>query len=309
MKILCLLAITALVLLASPAFGGLRTPGEYTGIVIFDHWDTCYLYSGLSLMYIAESEKEILRPYEGKAISIDAKIVDQPINPGDGLIKKFQLIGEEPVKPNRLESAGLKLTTTERTGAGDKWPSFEIALENQSIKSIVIDPFEIAPTVFGLREKADYFSPSDGLSDAKITRRDFGSMVGWGLGIASTPPPPIPDGFQESDSQKSSVVQHFSVDLMDADSLPRSFELGPGQKRAFTVEIQAPSGEYQLLFGYSSRAVSNKVRFFVVDNLFSNTAEKNQIDNIFSAENSVPSLFVSYSNNLVQPGESYENTN
>ena len=33
---------------------GLRAPGKYSGVVIFDRWDGCTLYSGIYVMYVSE---------------------------------------------------------------------------------------------------------------------------------------------------------------------------------------------------------------------------------------------------------------
>src|SRR5215472_16176797 len=99
-----------LFLLTAAVFGGERGPGKYSGIVIFDHWDTCYLYSGNYLMYISDGKKEILRPFQGKSIEIDAEEVFQPINPGDGLITRFKIVGPAPTKEDLPTIDGLKLT-------------------------------------------------------------------------------------------------------------------------------------------------------------------------------------------------------
>jgi hypothetical protein len=58
-------AIGALALLA---YAGLRGPGKYCGVVVFDRWDTCFLLSGPYITSISENVKNGLRPYAGKAI-------------------------------------------------------------------------------------------------------------------------------------------------------------------------------------------------------------------------------------------------
>ena len=80
------------------AFGGIRGPGKYNGVVIFDRWGGCYLHSGVYLMAISEEAKESLRAYRGKPVLIDAQEVFQPMNPGDGLITKLMVLGpaQEP---------------------------------------------------------------------------------------------------------------------------------------------------------------------------------------------------------------------
>jgi hypothetical protein len=61
-------ALAIFLLLTGAAGGAIRGPGKYSGVVIFDRWDTCYLYSGTSLMYMSQRVKESLRPYRDKAI-------------------------------------------------------------------------------------------------------------------------------------------------------------------------------------------------------------------------------------------------
>jgi hypothetical protein len=62
--VLCILSLC----LSLPCRAGLRGPGKYCGVVVFDRWDSCTLYSGVFLMYISEGEKEKLRRYSGLAV-------------------------------------------------------------------------------------------------------------------------------------------------------------------------------------------------------------------------------------------------
>src|SRR5690349_24452373 len=80
-------------LMSSFLIAGIRGPGRYSGVVFFDRWGGCILFSGVYLMYISEEVKDSLRSYEGQAIGIDAQQVVQPLNPGDGLIKRFKIVG------------------------------------------------------------------------------------------------------------------------------------------------------------------------------------------------------------------------
>src|SRR5579863_6398400 len=88
---------TLIACLTTAAIGGIRGPGKYSGVVIFDRWGGCILFSGVYLMYVSDSVKDQLREYEGQAIEIDALIdaleVKQPINPGDGLIRRLKILG------------------------------------------------------------------------------------------------------------------------------------------------------------------------------------------------------------------------
>ena len=40
------------------AIAGIRGPGIYNGVVIFDRWGACYLYSGVYLMPVSEKVKD-----------------------------------------------------------------------------------------------------------------------------------------------------------------------------------------------------------------------------------------------------------
>ena len=82
--------------LAFVARAGIRGPGKYCGVIVFDRWDTCFLLSGPYITYISEKVKEDLRTYKGQAIQVDALDVFQPKNPGDALIRKYKIIGPAP---------------------------------------------------------------------------------------------------------------------------------------------------------------------------------------------------------------------
>src|SRR5690242_15599258 len=145
------LPVTVLLfLLATSALGGDRGPGKYAGIVIFDRWDTCYLYSGTYLMHISDKTKEVLRVYEGKSILIDAKEVFQPINPGDGLITKFEVLGDAETKTDLPELRGLKLVAIPAFG-NDQKPRFRLEIENQGKENASFTTENIAPTLLGLK--------------------------------------------------------------------------------------------------------------------------------------------------------------
>jgi hypothetical protein len=169
------------------AFGGIRAPGKYNGVVIFDRWDTCYLYSGGYLMYISEKVKESLRPYRGQAMLIDAQKVEQFSNPGDGLISKFTLLGPavEPLaNPPGLATPsldGLALHVTTDFSRGDQ--RLVIDLRNRGNVPKQIDTDALAPTIFMKRQEGVWIwgSASDGASEAAVTRInvDFLTREPW----------------------------------------------------------------------------------------------------------------------------------
>jgi hypothetical protein len=261
------------VVLASTIWAGIRGPGEYTGIVIYDRWDTCYLYSGTYLMYIAEKRKNLLRQYEGQSILVDAKEVSQPINPGDGLITKFKFLGLAKPKRNLPEVEGLRLSIHPdfdlRNGV-----QFRLQIENRGDKIIGVDTSEISPTLFGEKDTYNPFSPSDGKSDAKITRCSFESIDEWKHDE-------IVNRKNSTGNLESETIS-FSIGAEDRKAISPIVELAPGEKKEFVVTLCVPRGEFQFLFGYGGGVhegkglASNLIAFSVnskgMANLFSGSA-------------------------------------
>src|SRR5215469_3796731 len=104
----CFVAIL-IVWFTTAAIGGIRGPGKYSGVVIFDRWGGCILFSGVYLMYVSDSVKDQLREYEGQAIEIDALEVNQPTNPGDGLIRHLKILGPAESKQAWYTVEGISL--------------------------------------------------------------------------------------------------------------------------------------------------------------------------------------------------------
>jgi hypothetical protein len=155
-------------LVAGSAPAGIRGPGKYAGIVLFDRWDTCYLYSGIYLMYISEKSKEALRKYEGQSILLDAKEVYQPINPGDGRINKFEVLKTLSATNPSLDSTGLSFTVRPQFQNGNSRIIIEV--ENTGRVNTHVSTGALALTLLGLKLQ-NPFSPSDGKSDAWLTRQ------------------------------------------------------------------------------------------------------------------------------------------
>ena len=84
--------ILAACLTVGISYGGVLVAGKYNGVVIFDRWDACHLYTGTYQLEISEKIKEQLRPYRGKAMLIDAQEVHQPMNPGDAIVTRLQVL-------------------------------------------------------------------------------------------------------------------------------------------------------------------------------------------------------------------------
>ena len=253
-SLLAVLVTLAAILVPEPGLAGIRGPGKYAGIVIFDRWGTCILFSGVYLMYISENVKEGLRPYEGQAVQIDAIDVVQPINPGDGLIKKYRLLGLAPATTHSavpIVPEGVVLTAN-GPSTSDGLPQVSVEIRNEGNESVRILTSEIGIALLTKKE-GDYwpFDPSDGPSTAAITRAGV-TNSGW-----------------KSEFSSDRTKRSYSY-LADPDNpLPSYFDLAPREFRGTRLTFKVPPGEYQFIFGYGGGVhegkclVSNAVSFEV----------------------------------------------
>jgi hypothetical protein len=234
-------SLAVLLLLASAAAAGLLGPGKYRGVVVFDRWDTCYVYSGVYLMYVSEETKEGLRKYEGRPVEIYAKEVFQPVNPGDGRIGKFDLLSPLDSEPAPRGIEGLRLTVVPEFEPG-RGPRFALAIENLSGEDVTVDTRSVAPTLLGEKDEQDLFSPSDGKSTARITRCEFthaGSCYKEvGVEVAK------PDG------RKTTMTKRYAFGIEGGRGVPESLLVRAGQAERFLISLDVPPGTYDFLFGY-----------------------------------------------------------
>src|SRR5579863_4568590 len=136
--------------LLTSVHAGMRGKGKYSGVVIFDRWDTCFLLSGPYITYISEAVKEELRPYAGHAIEIDVTGITQPMNPGDGLVNSYVILGQATDDPNDPITNKLEITV-EPSFDGRKAPTFAITLRNDSLQSVPVSPSEVGVTLLGIK--------------------------------------------------------------------------------------------------------------------------------------------------------------
>jgi len=217
--------------LAFVAQAGIRGPGKYCGVVVFDRWDTCFLLSGPYITYVSEKVKEDLRPCKGQAIQVDALDVFQPMNPGDALIRKYKIIGPALKTRSWFALDGVQLSAKSDFGPRAT-PCFTIQIQNTGDNSVRIDSSEIAPVLVALNPHR-WFCPSDGDSAAVITRVDLlhSPSATWEYTV---------DGLSYSAA--------FAID--PATQPPDRFDLLPGQSMTTKITFQVPFGQYQFLFGY-----------------------------------------------------------
>src|SRR5215472_8656756 len=231
--------------LCTPANAGIRGPGKYSGVVVFDRWDGCILFSGVYLMYVSERVKDQLRSYDGQAIELNALEVIQPTNPGDGLIRKLQVLGPAPPSKSPFTFEGISLDAR-AVAVKDVRAAIELKITNESDTPAKIDTSQIGFVV--LSEKiVGVQTPSDGPSTAVITR----SNVFLGKGTF---------GFGDGET-----IHSYSYVIPDSLRLPQSFELAPRTSRTTRIRFELPAGHYQLFAGYgggvheSNLNVSNAV--------------------------------------------------
>src|SRR5258708_312354 len=239
----CVGVITAAAV-APMLLAGIRGPGKYNGVVFWDRWDNCYLFSGVYLMYVSERVKEALRPYSGRSMEIDAKEVHQPVNPGDGLITKFLVLGDSKANPRTQPVLGVLLRASVSSIEGHVRAAVEIRNTGPEDISIGADALGFAVIA---HDKPFFLCPGDGTSCAVITRVS-----------ANTP-----------DGKKTVDGQTWGWRGDTSDRLPKTFMLRPGEARSTSVFFDLPKGAYQFLSGYGGgvhagpSTASNAVAFDV----------------------------------------------
>ena len=226
-------------ILFSAGFAGIRGPGKYCGVVIFDRWGGCTLYSGVYVMYISEDIKKQIRPYANQAVQINATEVFQEWNPGDGLIKAFdsiECLSGPGKQPYGVWLGGVQLKNLIACKEGEK-PAVQMQIINTAQRPIEIQSGELAPTLLttkGGDERIWLRCPANGPSVALVTRQGFwsgGSNPRW-------------------QSEKWTIGKE--------NALPRTFKLKPGEKRRIKITFDLPPGQYEFLSGYGGGVHAGK---------------------------------------------------
>jgi len=234
----CLLA-SLIASLSITANAGMRGPGKYSGVVVFDRWGGCILFSGVYLMYISETVKDQLRPYDGQAIELDALEVTQPTNPGDGLIQKLKVLGPAPQSNRPFTFDGIKLTAQPVAVKGER-AAIELIITNEGDTAAKIDTSQIGFML--LSEKiAGAQTPSDGPSMAVITRSNVFTGKGtWELGTGEK-------------------VYSYSYMIPHSLRFPQSFDLAPHAASSTQFRFHLPAGHYQFFAGYGGGVHESKL--------------------------------------------------
>lgn len=236
-------------IMIAPLRAGIRGPGKYSGVVFYDRWDNCILFDGVYLMYISEAVKEMLRSHQGQSVEIDAQEVYQPMNPGDGLIRKFTLLGSSVGKAGLPSITGIELKVTR--DIADKGPTTLIVdIRNSGLSDISLYSGSLGFAVLASINKQDFvFNPSDGPSYAVITRASLAA----------------PEG--RSELRVDGDLRTYAWRIEQSYLLPRVLKLGVEQTLRTKVGLYLPRGEYQFIAGYAQDVMdgqcvmSNAVRF------------------------------------------------
>ena len=232
-------------LIGAIANGGIRAPGKYTGVVIFDRWDSCYLYSGVYLMEVSERVKESLRPYRDQAIIIDAKEVLQPVNPGDGLITKLKVLG--PAKDQTEETpfglpvlGGLSLKVTSNLPNGQP-NELLIELRNDGTKRRVIHLDALGPTLLSKRGGSGRDFECPGLESVLTDGHSYPAITRWNAGNSSATWRSCGARGAEKTTRLflASNIAFSSHSFLDA-----------GESIKIPLRFELPAGEYEFLAGY-----------------------------------------------------------
>jgi hypothetical protein len=207
---------------------------------------------------ISESVKDLLRPYTNQPVLIDAKEVFQPINPGDGLIKKLEVLGpsEETAsaqfgQPPLLDDLSLKVFANFSAPSG---PEMILELLNSGTEKRSVDMEALGPTLLAKKQGLECLDPSDGPSFVAVTRTNINFMHQYPAGGGC-----LVDG-------KGRTIRLW---LPPGVAVPKTFDLEPGQSIEVPLQFELSEGEYEFLAGYGGGVhqartlVSNRLTFNV----------------------------------------------
>src|SRR5260370_33750592 len=100
-------------------------------------------------------------------MQVDAPEVAQPMNPGDAIIRKYEIIGPAPDNHYWVMLDGLELLAQSDFGP-QRTATFLIELRNTGNKPVKVKSSEFGPTLVGVSPKGP-FCVSDGKSEGWFT--------------------------------------------------------------------------------------------------------------------------------------------
>jgi len=239
-SILCLAAFNSLQIHAARVL-----PGKYSGMVVFDRWDNCYLLVNHFQLYISDSQKESLRKYAGKGAEILATDVYQPSSTRPARVNSFQYLGpaskgRHPRGSSNLRDLNLS-THMDFTENGHN--IFFITAHNQASTPLTLFSNELGLTLLRKKELPTQGSPSDGESFVLLSGHSFefpGERIPRISGAGMT------------------YGINYKWHMEAAHALPHSFELAPYETRTLKLTFDLPDGHYDFLSCYGSFASTER---------------------------------------------------
>lgn len=248
----CVVWLASLAAVAATAHGGIRAPGRYKGVVVFDRWGGCVLCRGYAIDYVSESAKAPLKDQDRDFVDLDVTHIYQPVNPGNALIKSFIQVWAKPPVPKRADPLRLSVRPAVEGGTA----SFVIEALNTGDEDVTVRYDRLAVHVMKQRASQNgLFRPSDSPSVAVVLahflledpNRGSPRLRSGGV-LANTP---------------------YRWELTGVTALPREVRLGPREATRLNLAVTVPPGEYDLFAAYDDYTVpgrctaSNSVGFDV----------------------------------------------
>lgn len=219
--------------------GMLLGPGKYSGIVIFDRWDTCLLLTANYVAYVSDDVKENLRQYTNQAIELNvSKLAIQEAQPHDPRILKYTILGPARELP-REQVGGVRIIVKSDFDRDHK-TAFVISIENSTNSPIEINSAAVGPTLMGLMGPFPESAATDGKSIAWITRTDLLTPTASSLKVGGV------------------AVFAESYRIEPNSKLPKRFNLKPGASKHTRVIFKIPPGPYEFLVGFGGGVWAGK---------------------------------------------------
>jgi len=244
------IAILCICFLAVNAANAQLHGRDFSGVVMFDRWDSCYLISGTYVTYVSKSSKEALRPYNGMAIHVYAYDEARAANPGDISIREYKIIGPVPDTHRYAVLDGLELLAEPDFGPGRE-PGFFVEVRNAGVDTRTIMSYVLGPLLLGPSPVPPFGPPERDVSSAIVAHGTFLDSWRW----------------QSWDGISGARSAAYTVDPEGRP--PERFQLAPGESMKVHISLTIPAGQYQFLVGYGGgfndekSLVSNVVSFDV----------------------------------------------
>lgn len=219
-------------------------PGTYSGVVVFDRWDSCRLLVNHFELNISDTQKELLRKHAGKCIKIHADDIDE-FSSNSPLVNSFKYLGPVP-KINRrgiqTDLSRLELST-HMDFSDDGQTCFIISATNQSPQPNTLFSFGFGFKIIRENGNAEQTKEaSDGKSLVIIGGQTFEILER------------VPR--LKGEGMTKGLAYRWNTD--EAFALPHSFILGPNETRIIKLEFELPDGRYDFLSCYGGNSFTEQ---------------------------------------------------